>query len=167
MTSSLPAFSKREFPLEATMGACGGGWGGGEATAMVFLKSNIFRLASTYLCIRLGRRPQSLVCTCRRTQRASCSTPRSPHISGPARGSGTRQYLGKEQVSNIASKQHHYLCLPAFIMDVLGRQNRARRKFWIISVFRSRLTFMSHLLQEITDSPWFSGSTVDENKKHV
>lgn len=45
------------------------------------------------LCIRLGRRPQIPVCTCRRTQRVSCSTLRSPHISGPARGFYTRQYL--------------------------------------------------------------------------
>lgn len=68
------------------------------------------------LCIRLGRRPQSLVCTCRRTQRASCSTPRSPHISGPARGSGTRQYLDncahppRSQGSRCSHKTQCCLC---------------------------------------------------------
>ena len=35
MTSSLPAFSKREFPLEATLGACGGG--GGKQQPWYFL----------------------------------------------------------------------------------------------------------------------------------
>ena len=49
MTSSLPAFSEWESPLEPTMGSCGGMKGGGrrEATPCLYNICSFHRLTST------------------------------------------------------------------------------------------------------------------------
>ena len=143
MTSSLPAFSEWESPLEPTMGSCGGMKGGGRREATPCSYYLLFSL--THLYTRLVRLPQSRVCTCRRTRREDCSTQRCPRTCELALGFGTRRYLERNNVIEclyvmLYHPSRKYAPLPNYAICHKSRINAA---------FRPCLTIRSHLVEDI------------------